>query len=114
MNAEPAKQSEGTREAKRLIMAEKRFLCHRFETGGTILHIAAQYACFETLRTIVKMWKSAQKHQATPRKLREALVEPDYLGWTPLVSTILLCNETTLNSSCIYETTTKGSIAVVS
>jgi hypothetical protein len=85
MGADAAKEAEGTKEVKRLIMLEKRFLSHRFENGGTVLHIAAQFSSHETLKAVIKVWKSFQKGRQHPVKLRDALIEPDYLGWTPLV-----------------------------
>ena len=50
---EVVKETENTKEVKKLLQQEKRFLTHRFDTNGTILHIAAQYSSLATFKVRV-------------------------------------------------------------
>ena len=45
-----AKETEHNREIKSLVQQEKRIMSHRFDSNGTVLHIAAQYSSVGTFK----------------------------------------------------------------
>jgi hypothetical protein len=88
MNEDAITEAQAIDVVKQLILSEKRFLSHRFQNGGTVLHIVAQLSAFGTLKTVFESWESFQKGRSNPILLKDALIEPDNLGLTPLVRTI--------------------------